>query len=164
MREKMTMSFITGHLWIQLIMLGAIFLNTFMVYPNIFHNIPQSFNIGMDFMAVAGPNTFFPPLGFLSILTGFIAALLTWSYPTARWWVLASMGMIILEGAASIMFEWPRNEIMFIEGASVHSVEFLKQTANEFLTVHVFRVLCNIAGSIFIFVGFLRYFQTRLIK
>ncbi|WP_173918144.1 hypothetical protein [Halobacillus sp. Marseille-Q1614] len=163
MREKFTFGFITGHLWVQLIMLGSIFLQTFMVYPNIFYNIPHSFEIGMEFMAVAAPNTYFPPLGFLSILTGLVAVVLAWRHKHARCWVLASMLMIVAEGAASVIFEWPRNEMMFIEGANIHSVEFLKQTAREFLVVHVFRVLCNIAGSILIFVGFLKYYRKRLV-
>ncbi|MFG6147508.1 hypothetical protein [Halobacillus sp. B23F22_1] len=161
MREKMTFIFIAGHLWIQLIMLGSILLQTFMVYPNIFHDIPHSFETGMEFMAVAAPNTYFPPLGFFSILTGIAAVVLAWRYKRVKWWVLASMLMIVLEGAASMIFEWPRNEIMFIEGVSVHSVEFLTKTAREFLAVHGFRVLCNIAGSVLIFIGFLKYVRER---
>lgn len=31
---------VLSHLWIQWIILGGILLNTFMVYPNIFHNVP----------------------------------------------------------------------------------------------------------------------------
>ncbi|WP_101842582.1 hypothetical protein [Halobacillus sp. Marseille-P3879] len=157
MREKFTFGLIAGHLWIQLIMLGSILLQTFMVYPNIFHDIPHSFELGMEFMAVAAPNTYFPPLGFLSILTGIVAVVLAWRYQRVKWWVLASMLMIVLEGATSMIFEWPRNEIMFIEGANVHSVEFLTKTAREFLVVHGFRVLCNVAGSVLIFIGFLKY-------
>ncbi|WP_082232033.1 hypothetical protein [Halobacillus massiliensis] len=161
MKEKFTFGSIAGHLWIQLIMLGSILLQTFMVYPNIFYNIPHSFEVGMEFMKVAAPNTYFPPLGFLSIVTGAVAALLVWRHKSTRWWVIASMLMIMLEGSASILFEWPRNEIMFIEGADVHSAAFLKQTAREFLIVHGFRVLCNMAGSLFIFIGFMKFDRKR---
>lgn len=161
MRANITFGFITGHVWIQFIMLGSIFLQTFMVYPNIFYDIPHSFELGMDFMAVAAPNTYFPPLGFLSILTGVAASVLVWPHKQARWWVLTSFLMIAFEGVASIIFEGPKNEIMFIEGTDVHSVEFLKRTAKEFLIVHGFRVLCNITGSILIFVGLLKYLHYR---
>ncbi|SEH51061.1 hypothetical protein SAMN05192559_101916 [Halobacillus karajensis] len=164
MRDKFTFWFITGHLWIQFIMLGSMLLNTFMVYPNIFYDIPHSFEVGLTFMEVASPHTYFPPIGLMSILTGLLAFLFVWPYKKERLWVGVSMFMIILEGAASIIFEWPRNEIMFIEGASVHSVEFLKQTAREFLVVHGFRVLCNVAGSIFIFVGLLKFHKYRISK
>lgn len=157
MIKKLGYYSVISHLWIQWIMLGSILLNTFMVYPNIFHNVPATLESSMEWMEVASPHTYFPPLGLLSILTGVLAAILAWKVKPARKWVLLSLLAIILEGAASILFEWPRNEIMFIEGADVHSVEFLKQTVKEFKMVHWFRVACNIFGSLFIFIGFIKY-------
>ncbi|MCK6208674.1 hypothetical protein [Bacillus infantis] len=156
MAKKVGYYTVLSHLWIQWIILGSILLNTFMVYPNIFHNVPFSLEQSMDWMAVASPHTYFPPLGFVSILTGVLAGIFVWKVKSARKWVLLSLLAIILEGAASILFEWPRNEIMFIEGADLHSIEFLKQTVKEFKIVHWFRVICNIFGSLFIFIGFIR--------
>ncbi|MFZ4453679.1 hypothetical protein [Salibacterium aidingense] len=162
MKQALTFGSIAVHLWIQLILLGSIFLDTFMVYPNIFHNIPASFDTAMDFMAVASPGTFFPPLGFLSIVSGAAAVVFSWNIKHVRYWILSSMLMIILEGVSSILFAWPRNEIMFVEGSDMHSTAILIQTAREFLVVHGFRVACNIAGSILIYIGFLRYYQWKL--
>ncbi|WP_366162194.1 hypothetical protein ABXS71_02670 [Bacillus infantis] len=156
MAKKVGYYTVLSHLWIQWIILGSILLNTFMVYPNIFHNVPFSLEQSMDWMAVASPHTYFPPLGFVSILTGVLAGIFVWKVKSARKWVLLSLLAIILEGAASILFEWPRNEIMFIEGADLHSIEFLGQTVKEFKIVHWFRVICNIFGSLFIFIGFIR--------
>ncbi|MEF7563715.1 hypothetical protein V4V35_11940 [Bacillus infantis] len=156
MAKKVGYYTVLSHLWIQWIILGSILLNTFMVYPNIFHNVPFSLEQSMDWMAVASPHTYFPPLGFVSILTGVLAGIFVWKVKSARKWVLLGLLAIILEGAASILFEWPRNEIMFIEGADLHSIEFLKQTVKEFKIVHWFRVICNILGSLFIFVGFIK--------
>ncbi|WP_079525860.1 hypothetical protein [Halobacillus hunanensis] len=164
MKTKLTGLSIGSHLWVQWIMLGSILLDTFMVYPNIFHNIPHSFEVGMDFMEVASPHTYFPPLGLASIITGVFALLFGWGYKRARVWLFLSIVMIVLEGAISIIFEWPRNEIMFIEGAEVHSVEFLKQIAKEFLVVHWFRVAFNVLASLFIFVGFLKFYRGTLLK
>ena len=61
---------ILAYLWVMLILLGSIILETFMLYPNIFHNPPESLELSMEFMAVAGPSDFFPPLGFVSWVTG----------------------------------------------------------------------------------------------
>src|SRR3712207_6959188 len=36
----------------------------------------------------------------------------------------------------SILYFWPRNEIMFVEGLEDHSAEYLKQVAHEFETWH----------------------------
>ncbi|OIU71676.1 hypothetical protein [Rossellomorea aquimaris] len=157
MAKKVGYYSVLSHLWIQWIMLGGILLNTFMVYPNIFHNVPETLESSMDWMQIASPHTYFPPLGFVSILTGVLAGIFVWKVKPARKWVLFSLLAIILEGAASIVFEWPRNEIMFIKGADVHSVEFLKQTVKEFKIVHWFRVMCNIFGSLFIFIGFIKF-------
>ncbi|WP_244445005.1 hypothetical protein [Oceanobacillus jeddahense] len=134
-----------------------------MLYPNIFHNIPNSLELGMEFMEVASPHTYFPPLGAASILTGIIGLILIWKIKSVRYWMLFSILMIVLEGATSMVFEWSRNEILFIEGAEVHSVDFLKQTAQEFLIVHGFRVAYNIIGSILMFVGFIKYYQHHFV-
>ncbi|MBM7551978.1 hypothetical protein [Thalassobacillus pellis] len=162
--KKITFLSVLSHLWIQWIMLGSILLDTFMVYPNIFHDIPQSFKTAMAFMEVASPHTYFPPLGMASILTGILALILAWKVKPARYWILWSMVMIIFEGATSILFEWPRNEIMFIEGTTVHSIEFLKQTAQEFLVIHGFRVAYNVIGSVLIFIGFLKFYEQLILK
>ncbi|SFL36089.1 hypothetical protein SAMN04487943_101158 [Gracilibacillus orientalis] len=159
MMKKIAFIAILAHLWIQWIMLGSILLDTFMVYPNIFYNIPESLEVSMEFMAVASPHTYFPPLGMASISTGILAVILSWKVKPARYWILLSMLMIVLEGATSMIFEWPRNEIMFMEGTAVHSIDFLIQTAREFLIVHGFRVAYNIIGSIFMFVGFIKYYK-----
>ena len=58
------------YLWTMMILLGAMVLETFMVYPNIFHDPPRSLELAMEFMAVRGPDDFFPPLGFLSWVAG----------------------------------------------------------------------------------------------
>lgn len=164
MLKKVTFGSVLIHLWVQWILLGSMMLNTFMVYPNIFYDAPNSLELALEFMAVAGPHSYFPPLGATSILTGILAVVLVWKIKQARYWILFSMIMIVLEGATSIIFEWPRNEIMFIEGTEIHSVEFLKQIANEFLIVHGFRVACNVIGSILIFIGFMKYYKHSLFQ
>lgn len=159
MKRILSMGSVVSHLWVQWIILGSMLLNTFMVYPNIFHDIPNSLDTAMDFMKVASPHTYFPPLGFASWVTGVLAILFSWRYKNARVLIIVSVLMMFAEGAASVIWEWPRNEIMFIEGSAIHSAEVLQQTYNEFILVHWFRVLCNIAGSILIFFGFLRVYR-----
>jgi hypothetical protein len=48
---------------------------------------------------------------------------------------------------------------MFIEGPAVHSAEFLRQTAQEFQTLHWSRLLFNAVGSALIFTGFLKFYR-----
>jgi hypothetical protein len=138
-------------------------LETFMIYPNIFHDAPRSLEVAMEFMAVRSPSDFFPPLGFLSWVTGLAALALGWRAEPARWWILLSLLMIVADGVLSMLFFWPRNEIMFIEGAAVHSTEVLRQTAREFETLHWVRLALNAASAAFAFVGFVAYDRQRLL-
>jgi uncharacterized membrane protein len=150
------------YLWVMMILLGAIVMETFMVYPNIFHDPPRSLETGLEFMSVRAPNDFFPSLGFLSWVTGAGALILGWRVKSARYWILFSLLMIVCEGLFSVAFFWPRNEIMFIEGTAVHSAEYLRQTAREFQTLHWARVVFNAAASASIFVGFLKFYRHRV--
>jgi Domain of unknown function (DUF1772) len=162
LRYRLAFWVIVAYLWVMMILLGAIVLETFMVYPNIFHNPPRSLELGLEFMSVRAPNDFFPPLGFLSWVSGAGALILGWGVKSARWWILLSVLMIVCEGLFSIAFFWPRNEVMFIEGTAVHSAEYLRQVAKEFQTLHWFRLAFNAAASVSVFVGFMRFYRYKI--
>jgi signal transduction histidine kinase len=114
-------------------------------------------------MAVRGPADFFPPLGFLSWVGGLTAVVLSWRVRPTRWWMLLSVVMIVADGLVSMLFFWPRNEVMFVEGAAVHSAEVLRQTAREFQTLHWSRLAFNAASAAFAFAGFVAFDRQRLL-
>jgi hypothetical protein len=91
MRHRLAFLVIVAYLWVLMILLGAILLETFMVYPNIFHDPPRSLELGLEFMSGRAPSDFFPPLGFLSWVTGAGALVLSWRVKSARWWILFSL-------------------------------------------------------------------------
>lgn len=150
------------YLWTMMILLGALVLETFMVYPNIFHDPPGSLAQAMEFLSVSGPADFFPPLGFLSWVAGAAALALAWPIPAVRKWIALSLLMIVADGVASMLLFWPRNQILFVEGTAIHSADFLRQTAWEFQTLHWLRVALNIASAAFIFIGFVAFDRWRL--
>lgn len=162
--KHLTFTIILAYFWVMMILFGSIVLETFMVFPNIFHDPPASLESAMDFLSTRGPGDFFPPLGFVSWLTGVGAIVLGWRIKTARYWIIASVLMIFLEGIVSILFFWPRNTIMFLEGTSVHSAEYLRQVAREFEALHWLRLLFSAASAVFIFVGFLKVYKHRLLS
>jgi hypothetical protein len=162
--KQLTFAVVLTYFWVMMILFGSIVLETFMVFPNIFRDPPQSLELAMDFLSTRGPGDFFPPLGFLSWLTGVGAIVLGWQVKSARYWIIASVLMIFLEGIVSILFFWPRNTIMFIEGTSVHSSEYLKQVASEFHALHWLRLALNGASAVFIFIGFLKIYKDRLLS
>jgi uncharacterized membrane protein len=130
-----------------------------MIYPNIFYNAPERFGIALQFFSVTAPAQYFRPFGMASVVLGVIAALASWRIQSVRWWVLASLLMILCEGVSSMLFFWPRNTILFVEGAAEHTVEVLRQTAQEFQLWHWSRLAFNAASAVFIFVGFLRFYR-----
>jgi Domain of unknown function (DUF1772) len=161
-RQQIAFAFALVYLWVMMILLGSIVLETFMVYPNIFHDAPRSLETTMEFMVVKTPGDFFPPLGFFSWLTGIGALILAWPVKPARYWILASLIMIVCEGLFSMAFFWPRNTIMFAEGTEVHSAAYIRQVAQEFQTLHWSRLAFNAVGSASIFVGFLKLYRHRI--
>jgi hypothetical protein len=158
-KQRIAFAFVLTYLWVMMVLLGSIVLETFMVYPNIFHDAPRSLETTMEFMAVSSPGDFFPPLGFLGWLTGIGALVLAWPVRSARYWILGSLLMIFCEGLFSMAFFWPRNTIMFTEGTEVHSAAYLRQVAQEFQTLHWSRLAFNAAASASIFVGFLKFYR-----
>jgi Domain of unknown function (DUF1772) len=161
-RQQIAYAFALVYLWVLMILLGSIVLETFMVYPNIFYDAPRSLETAMEFMVIRSPGDFFPPLGFLSWLTGIGALILAWRVKPARYWILGSLVMIVCEGLFSMAFFWPRNTIMFTEGTEVHSAAYIRQVAQEFQTLHWSRLAFNAAASVSIFVGFLKFYRYRI--
>jgi hypothetical protein len=96
-------------------------------------------------------------------VTGAGALVLAWRVKPARWWILLSLGMIVADGLVSMLFFWPRNEILFVEGAAVHSAEVLRQTAREFETLHWSRLAFNAASAAFAFIGFVAFDRQRIL-
>jgi hypothetical protein len=163
--QRLAFPVVTAYLWVMMVLFGAIVLETFMIYPNVFADPPASLSLTMEFLSVSGPSDFFPPLGFLSWVLGTGALVLSWSVKAARWWIAFSLLMIVCEGVASILYFWPRNEIMFVEGLDVHSAEYLKQVAREFEAWHWrSRMGFNAAAAVGAFVGFLKLYRHRLLS
>jgi hypothetical protein len=163
--QRLAFPVVTAYLWVMMVLFGAIVLETFMVYPNVFADPPESLRLTMDFLSVSGPSDFFPPLGFATWVFGAGALVLCWRVKEARWWIAFSLAMIVCEGVASILYFWPRNEIMFVEGLEAHSVEYLKQVAREFETWHWrSRMGFNALAAVAAFVGFLRLYRHRILS
>ena len=163
--QRLAFPIVTAYLWVMMVLFGAIVLETFMVYPNIFADPPESLSLTMDFLSVSGPSDFFPPLGFATWVLGAGALVLSWPVKGARWWILFSLLMMVCEGVASMLYFWPRNEIMFVEGPEVHSAAYLKQVAREFETWHWrSRMGFNALAAASAFVGFLGLYRYRLLS
>ncbi|MFF0990940.1 hypothetical protein [Kocuria nitroreducens] len=162
--HRLALPVLTAYLWVTMTLFGAIVLETFMVYPNVFADPPASLELGMEFLAVSGPSDFFPPLGFAAWVLGAASLALCRRMPTVRWWVLLSLAVLVAEGVVSMLYFWPRNDIMFVEGAAVHSAERLRQVADEFVTWHArSRMVFNTVAAVAAFTAFVQAYRHRLL-
>ena len=161
--RRVTFAVIVADLWVLMILLGSVVLETFMLYPNIFRDPPASLALALEFMAVRGPSDFFPPLGFLSWVGGAGATLLGWRVRAARPWIVLSLLLLIADGLCSIAFFWPRNTIMFVEGQAVHSAAYLRQVAAEFQSLHWARLAFTAGAALAFFVGFVRFHRHQVL-
>ncbi|WP_324650086.1 hypothetical protein [Georgenia sp. H159] len=163
--QRLRLPVLTAYLWVMTVLLGAIVLETLMVYPNVFADPPGSLGLTMEFLSVTGPSDFFPPLGFASWVLGAAAVLLCWRQRDARRWTLLSVVMIVCEGVASMLYFWPRNDIMFVEGLEVHSAEYLVQVAQEFETWHwASRMGFNVVAAVAAFLAFLAVYRAHVAR
>jgi len=152
---------IVAYHWVLMIFLGAITFETLILYPNIFRDAPASLEQAVEFMKI-GPGDFFPPVGMLMLLTGAASVILNWRNRNVRLWLLTSVLIILFgEFLFSVIFFWPRNTIMFIEGSAVHSADVLRRTAQEFEALHWVRLGLCLPASVFSFLGLLRYHRSR---
>jgi hypothetical protein len=154
-KPRFVLIVVGAYLWVMLILFGSIVLETFLVYPNIFHDPPASLATSLEFMRIRAPSDFYPPLGFLSWLLGAASVIAVWRTPGARRWIMLSLAMIVCDGLLSMAYFWPRNTIMFIEGPAVHPPEVLRQAASEFERMHWWRVAFNGAAAVTAFTSFL---------
>lgn len=161
--DRLALPVLSAYLWIVMTVFGAIVLETFMVYPNVFSDPPASLERTMEFLVATGPNDFFPPLGVASWVLGAAALVLNWRRPAVRWLLLLSLGMLVAEGVVSMLYFWPRNTIMFSEGLAVHSADYLRQVAAEFETWHALsRLVFNAVAAVAAFAGFLKAYEYRI--
>jgi hypothetical protein len=147
-------------LWTLMIMFGSILFETFIIYPNVFRDVPGSFEAAAKFMAVAGPSNFFRPIGAATIPMGIASLLLSWRTRQSFYWLLGSLIVIIIgEFLFSALFFWPRNTVMFVEGTRLHSAATLQQVAWEFQTGHWFRLALSTCSAALAFIGLLKFYR-----
>lgn len=146
----------------QIFVLGALLSETILLYPNVFRDIPASFDDTLAFLQVTDPGAVFPPLGALTMVVGFIALGLTWRAHGTRSWLVVSLIAFILGNAVmSILFAWPRNEIMFDQGVTMHSIAYLEQVVGEFMLVHAVRIVASALASVSATIGFLKIYRSQ---
>lgn len=163
--RQLTLAVPGAYVWIAMVAFGGIAVETVVIYPNVFHDPPASLARAVEFFTVTGPADLFPPMGAATVVAAVAGLLVSWRVRTARWWVAGSLGTLLVgEFLFSVLYFWPRNDIMFEDGIAVHSADFLRQTAVEFETGHWFRLAFSAVTATLAFIGFLRCHRARVLE
>lgn len=157
-RSTLTSVVLVTVVWAAMLSFGGVAAETVMLYPNIFGDAPASLERAREFLVAGGPSDYFPPLGAGVVLTSLVALLLTWRDPRLRWWVVGAAAVFVAcEFLFSVLFFWPRNEIMFVDPVGTHGPEYLRQVAGEFVAGHRVRLVGGAVTSALLFVALLRW-------
>jgi hypothetical protein len=159
-RATLTTVILIALVWTAMLSFGGVAAETVMLYPNIFGDAPASLDRAREFLVAGGPSTYFPPLGASVVITSLAATALTWREPRLRWWIVAATAVFIsCEFLFSVLFFWPRNDIMFVDPVGTHSAEYLRQVAEEFVAGHWVRIAGGAVTSAFAFTALLRWIR-----
>ncbi|MGC5311370.1 DUF1772 domain-containing protein [Micromonospora zamorensis] len=157
-RIKLTWIVLIVLVWAAMMSFGGVAAETVMLYPNIFGDAPASLDRAREFLVAGGPSDYFPPLGASVVLTSLAATALTWRNRRLRWYVAAAAVVFIAcEFLFSVVFFWPRNEIMFVDPVGTHSPEYLRKVAEEFVAGHWVRLAGGAVTSALAFTALLRF-------
>jgi hypothetical protein len=135
--------------WVAMVMFGGVLVETWLIYPNVFADVPASLDRGLAFFTEVGPSAVFPRLGVATGVCGVATLVVWWRDREVRRFAAAAVGCLLLgELVFSMLYFWPRNDIMFDQRAR-QPVEVLVRTAAEFETGHWFRLaLCGVTAGL----------------
>ncbi|MGY1690672.1 hypothetical protein [Geodermatophilus sp. SYSU D01105] len=157
-RTRLTTVALIAVVWTAMLSFGGVAAETVVLYPNVFGDPPASLDRAREFLAAAGPSDYFPPLGAAVVVSGLAATVATWREPRLRWWVLGAAAVFVAcDGVFSVLFSWPRNEIMFVHPPGTHPPEHLRQVAGEFVAGHWVRLAGGALTAALTFTALLRW-------
>lgn len=142
--------------WVAITTFSGVLIETLLIYPNIFGDVPTSLARSTEFFSEVGPGDVFPVLGLATVVTGLLTIAVTWSLRPARLRALAAVAVALVgEFGFSAWFFWPRNTVMFVEGPAVHPADELVRVASEFESGHWLRLAMCGATAVLAFAALL---------
>ncbi|MFC4128593.1 hypothetical protein [Nocardia rhizosphaerae] len=136
---------------------------TVFLYPNYFHDIPDSLALGEEFTAAVSVGGVMRPLGAVLTLSALVATAASLWSRTARAWTVASLttlvsGMFLL----SMLYLWERWTILF-DDRDRYTVEELNRTVREIEVAHSIRILMGALTAVFAVTAALRTYRRRIL-
>jgi hypothetical protein len=146
----------TTFTWMLAALAGALLFDTFVLYPNIFSNVPSSLQCSIGFLQAGSPGMFFASAGSIVLIVGITTLVLMRKHESYFKFCLAGFLLIVCgEFLLSVFIFWPLNAIMFSEGLAMHSESELTSVAKQIQDLHSHRLTISFVASAIGMMGFL---------
>ncbi|MBF6221294.1 hypothetical protein IU479_24645 [Nocardia abscessus] len=123
---------ITGYAVVACFAFGTTAAETLLLYPNIFHDIPESLELTERFMSTVAVGDVMRPLGAALTLCALIAGAVSLAYRVGRRWLGFSLAALLSgQFLLSILYLWPRASILF-DDRHAHTLAEIERAAREF--------------------------------
>lgn len=135
---------------------------TWLLYPNIFRDVPASLELTQEFMSVVAVGDVMRPLGAAMLGTALIAGAVAARYRIARWWLACSLAALVSgQFLLSVSYLWPRATILF-DGRNEHTLAEIESAAAEFEVGQYFRIAAAGLAAVFAVLAALECYRARL--
>ncbi|QLY28263.1 hypothetical protein [Nocardia huaxiensis] len=129
-----------GYATVAFFVFSATVAETWLLYPNIFRDIPESLVLTEQFMSVIAVGDVMRPLGGVMTLSALIALAAALRYRIGRRWLGCSLAALLSgQFLLSILYLWPRASILFDDRAQ-HTADEIDRAATEFVTGQYLRI------------------------
>ncbi|MFC8044984.1 hypothetical protein [Nocardia sp. NPDC057353] len=129
-----------GYAAVASLAFAATLVETTLLYPNIFRDVPASLALSEEFMSAVAIGDVMRPLGAVLMFTALLALAAAVAYRVARRWVLLSLIPLLLgQAVLSMLYQWPRATMLYDDRARYSTAE-IQRAADEFLLGHYARI------------------------
>ncbi|MBF6439054.1 hypothetical protein [Nocardia cyriacigeorgica] len=137
---------------------------TMLLYPNIFREVPDSLAQTEEFMSVVAVGDVMRPMGGVLTLTALIACAVAVRYRMGRAWMTASLiSLISGQFLLSVLYQWPRASILF-DDRDEHTLAEIEQAASEFLLGQGVRIAAAGVTAVCAVVAALVCYRARVLE
>ncbi|MFG3618937.1 hypothetical protein [Nocardia sp. NPDC047654] len=126
---------------VALFVFAAAASETWLLYPNIFRDIPDSLALTEDFMSVVAVGDVMRPLGAVMLVSALIACAVSVRYRIARRLLATSLAALVGgQFLLSILYLWPRGSILF-DDRHQYTLNEIERAAHEFQVGQYVRIV-----------------------
>lgn len=137
------------------LLLGATLYESVVMAPNYEREIPASVEAARQFLKKTTPAHYFRPLSPIAQLLSLGGLIASWPISAARWWLMITLGILVLLDAITFSFHYPRLATLF-KGPLPEDPKVLSRAAREWAQG-------NIARAVLLLVAFVAALQAVIV-